>query len=135
LLNVCLEQRVEAKVDTKTGPIVGVRQKDVVSVFNILVPAHKPHLQAQDGGIPPVIRQDKLDCIAICHPSESLTKAHVAVFVNGPIADKSFSEMRVQFGLVATCPGATKCDGVKNSRRSLCHKIEALATHATIHGG
>jgi hypothetical protein len=104
-------------------------------MFNIHVPAHKPHLQAQDGRVPPVMRQDKLDCIAICHPSESLTKAHVAVFVNGPIAGKSFSEMGVQFCLVATCPAATKCDGVKDSQRSLCHKVEAVAAHATIHGG
>jgi len=96
------------------GPIVGVCQKYVVSVFDIHVPAHKPHLQAKDGRIPPIVRQDKLDCIAICNPSKSLTKAHVAVFLNGPIAGKTLAKMGVQFCLVATCTAATKCNGVKD---------------------
>jgi len=30
---------------------------------------------------------------------------------------------------------AIKCDGVKDSRRSLRHKVEAIPVHATMHGG
>jgi hypothetical protein len=64
-------------------------------MLNVHIPAHKPHLQAEDGGVPPVVREDELDRITICNPSESLTKAHVAIFVNGPITGKSLSEMGV----------------------------------------
>jgi hypothetical protein len=60
LLDIGLEQRVKAQVNAKAGPIVGVRQKNVVSVFDIHVPTHESHLQAQYGGIPSIIRQDDL---------------------------------------------------------------------------
>ncbi len=100
LLDIGHEQRVKAQVNAKVGPIVGVHQKNVILVFNIHVPTHESHLQAQYGGIPSVIRQDKLDCIAICDPSELFIKAHMAVFVNGPIASKSFPEMRMQLFLL-----------------------------------
>jgi hypothetical protein len=55
LLDIGLEQRAEAKVDAETGSVVGVHQEDVVLVFDIHVPTHQPHLQAQDGGIAPII--------------------------------------------------------------------------------
>ncbi len=116
LLDIGLEQRIEAQVNAKAGPIVRIRQKNVISVFNIHVPTHESHLQVQYGGIPSVIRQDELDCIAICDPSELLTKAHMAVFVNGPIASKSFPEMRVQLFLVAACTATSKCDRMKDSQ-------------------
>ena len=62
-------------------------------MFNIHVPAHEPHLKPQDGGVFPVVRQDKLYHITVRHPSESLAETHVAAFINAPIAGKAFAQV------------------------------------------
>jgi hypothetical protein len=70
--------------------IVRIDQMIVGAVNNINVPAHEAHLQAKDGLIGTILRQDKLDCVAI-HPNELSAVAHVTDFIHCPIPAETFA--------------------------------------------
>ncbi len=63
-----------------------------------------------------------------------LTKAHVAAFVDGPVARKTLTQIGVQIFLVAVGAAAPKRNRVKDGSRCLTHEIKAIAAHALMHG-
>jgi hypothetical protein len=96
-----LRRGVKAQVSSEVVLVISVSQKHIIPVLNIHVPGHKSHLEPKDGGIVPVIREDKIDGVPIGYPSELLPKAHMTTFINAPIARKSFAQVRVQTLLIA----------------------------------
>ena len=71
---------------------------------DINVPTHETHLQAKDGLVGAVIRQDKLDCVAICYPDKALAVTHVPNLIHCPIPSKAFAKVRVEEPFIATTP-------------------------------
>jgi hypothetical protein len=99
---------------------------------NIL--AHQTHLQAKDGVVGTLIGKNEMDCVTVDNPHKALTKKHMAVLVHCPITRESLAQMRVQSNLIAMAMMSTKCNQVKDSRRSLCHKTEVRSGLIGVHG-
>lgn len=72
----------ESKVFTKPGPIVGTHQVIIRAVYNIHIPAHQAHLEAQDGGVIAIVRYNVSDSMAVGNPSKACAPDHVAAFID-----------------------------------------------------
>ena len=62
------------------------------------------HLQAKDGLVGTVIREDKFDCIAICYPDKASAVAHVPNLIHCPIPGEAFAKVQVEEPFIATTP-------------------------------
>jgi hypothetical protein len=98
------------------------------------IPAHQTHLHAKDGMVGTIVGKNETDCITVGNPHKALTKKHMAALVHCPITRESLAEMRVQSNLIATATMSTKCNQVKDSRGSLCHKTEVRSGLLGVHG-
>ncbi len=98
------------------------------------IPAHQTHLQAKDGVVGTVVGKNETNHITVGNPHKALTKKHMAALVDCPITRESLAQMRVQSNLIATAMTSTKCNQVKDSRRSLCHKTEVRSRLIGVHG-
>jgi hypothetical protein len=98
------------------------------------ISAHQTHLQAKDGMVGTIIGKNEMDRVTVGNPHKALTKKHMAVLVHCPISRESLTQMRLQSNLIATATTSTKCDRVKDSRGSLCHKTEVRSRLIGIHG-
>jgi hypothetical protein len=98
------------------------------------IPAHQTHLQAKDGMVGTVIGKNETYLVTVGNPHKALTKKHMATLVHCPITRESLAQMRVQSNLIATATTSSKCDQVKDSHRSLCHKTEVRSGLIGIHG-
>ena len=81
-----------------------------------------------------VVRQNKLQGIAISDAHETLAEGHVPALVDRVIQRKRFAKMGVQAFLIANSPTASKCHRVQRRSRILHHEIERAASHALVHG-
>jgi hypothetical protein len=88
------------------------------------IPAHQTHLQAKEGVVGTVVGKNEMDHITVVNPHKMLTKKHIGALVYCPITRESLAQMRVQSNLIAMAMTSTKCNRVKDSHRSLCHKAE-----------
>ena len=55
MFDVVFQEGVITDVDAKLGPIIGISKMDVISVLDIHVPTHEPHLKMEDSGVAPII--------------------------------------------------------------------------------
>jgi hypothetical protein len=98
------------------------------------ISAHQTNLQAKDGVVGTIIGKNEMDRVTVRNPHKALSKKHMAALVHCPITRESLAQMRVQSNLIAMAMTSTKCDWVKDSRRSLCHKTEVRSRLVGIHG-
>jgi hypothetical protein len=64
-VKIWLEEGVITNVCPKMWPIVCIREMSVVTVNDINIPAHQPHLKAKDRGIIAVVQEDEADSITV----------------------------------------------------------------------
>ena len=107
-LEVLTEVQVEADVFAKTQPIIHVSEMCVVSMYDVDVPAHLPHLQPKDSWIVSIVQDNESNSVAIRGPNKSSAKEHVSIFVDCSIPCKTFDEMRVEVYLVTVTTLAAK---------------------------
>ncbi len=72
--------------------------------------------------------------MTVSSPCKALAETHMATFVNGPVAREAFTKMGIKALLVTVCAAATKCHGMQDSSRILCHEEEFATAHASVHG-
>jgi hypothetical protein len=84
-VEVCMGGWVVAQIGIQLGPIIGVNKVVIRLMDNVDIPAHKTHLQAEDGLIGAIVQKDKLDCITVSHLNKSTPVAHMAYLVHSPV--------------------------------------------------
>ncbi len=84
-------------------------------------------------GVCDVVGQNELNCIAIGHPDKTLSKNHVAAFVDGVIPGKSLAKMRMKPDFVVAGLPCTKANGMENSGRAFCHEGESVSIPIVLH--
>jgi hypothetical protein len=67
-------------------------------------------LEAKDGRIIAIVREDEPQGVAISDPGKFTAKDEMPNFVNSPVTSKTFTKMGVQTFLVTTNTTAAKCD-------------------------
>jgi hypothetical protein len=63
----------------------------IIPVLDIHIPAHKSYFEAKDCRIAAIVGEDKLESVTVGDPSESLTKTHVAAFIDGIVPGECFT--------------------------------------------
>ncbi len=71
---------------------------------DINVPTHETHLQAKDGLVGAVIRQNKFDRIAICYPDKAFAVTHVPDLIHCPIPSEAFAKVGMEESFIARTP-------------------------------
>ncbi len=133
LLDVLFQKRIKAEICAKTWEIIGICQAHILPVFHDHVPAHESHLETQDHRVLPVIREDELECITVCHPDKSFAEGHVMAFIDGVITQECLSQMWMEVLFVPVHTEASKSNQVKQSGGILCHEIKASSLHTFVH--
>jgi hypothetical protein len=133
IFKVVVQKGIEFQVNAQTQPVIGINEFGVRAVYNINVPTHQVHLQSKNCRIAAFVGQNELYCIAISHPDKTLSKNHVAAFVDGAIPSKSLAKMRMKPDFVAAGLPCTKANGMEYSGKAFCHEKESVSILIVLH--
>jgi hypothetical protein len=116
-LKVFFEERVKVKVSSKTGPIVCIEEITIVLMDNIDIPAHQPHLKAENSRIGTIIRKDEFDSISVSCLYKLLLKKDKAALIDQTVAGKTFTKMGVETNFITAALLCTKSNWMEDHHR------------------
>ena len=127
-IEILLVEWVKVDIHTESRPIISVDHSSTRAMDDFAIPAHKTHLEPQDGSIPALVGQNELDSIAVRHPHKPLAKDVLAYFVNGIIASKALPEVGVQSSFVSASATCSKAHWMEVGFRILRHEGECFSS-------
>jgi hypothetical protein len=84
---------------------------------DIDIPAHQPHLKAENSQIGTVVRKDEFDCVAVSCPCKLLPKKHMAALVDQLVTSKIPAKMGVETNFITAASPSTKSNRMEDRRR------------------